>query len=221
MPDGIVDRAADVWEPLVAVADAAAGDWPAHARKACVALNAARAEDDPGTSEKLLADIREVFEWAEATNRPVTDRVHSADLVEWLKALDERPWAGWNKDKGIRPVDLAKQLGAYGIKSKNVRIGEIQKKGYELDDFADAFARYLALGTSVPPSQNGDRPEYTRSDQGQYAGTLGTAFRDGAEWDGNGDRPTTGTCDVCGLAMTILDDGQTAHPLCVEIGADW
>ena len=29
------DRAADVWEPLVAIADAAGGDWPARARKAC------------------------------------------------------------------------------------------------------------------------------------------------------------------------------------------
>ena len=29
MPDGVTDRPADVWEPLLAVADAAGGDWPA------------------------------------------------------------------------------------------------------------------------------------------------------------------------------------------------
>ena len=28
MPDGVTDRPADVWEPLLAVADAAGGDWP-------------------------------------------------------------------------------------------------------------------------------------------------------------------------------------------------
>jgi hypothetical protein len=193
MPDGIVDRAADVWMPLVAIGDTAAGTWPARARKACTTLNAARTEDDPSTGTKLLADIREAFEWAKATNRPVIDRVHSADLVEWLNALDERSWGGWNKDKGIRPVDLAKQLGSYGITSKNVRIGEVQKKGYELEQFTDAFTRYLppTPGTSVPPSQDEDRPENTPSDQGRDGGTPGTANGTGGSWDGNGDRPST------------------------------
>jgi hypothetical protein len=213
MPEGIVDRAADVWAPLVAVADEAGGDWPTRARKACVALIAARAEDDPGTSEKLLADIREAFEWAAATNRPVTDRVHSADLVEWLNALDERPWAGWNKNNGIRPVDLAGQLGGYGIKSKNVRIGETQKKGYELEQFADAFTRYLPPGMSVPTSQNEDRPKETHSDQGQYSGTAGTAYRDGADRDGNGDRPSPQDRTVDKLleetfGPDVIDDDQ-------------
>ena len=35
MPVGIEDRAADAWEPLLAVADAAGGDWPKKARAAC------------------------------------------------------------------------------------------------------------------------------------------------------------------------------------------
>jgi hypothetical protein len=225
MPDGIVDRPADVWAPLIAVADTAGPDWPARARKACVALNAARAEDDPGIGEKLLADVREAFAVLELLDRPVTDRAHSADLVDWLNALDERPWGGWNKDKGIRQVDLAKQLGAFGIKSKNVRIGDTQKKGYELDQFDDTFARYLTptAGTEVPPSRNGQRPEDTPPDQGQYGGTAGTPLRDGSTRDANGDRPEppTGTCDVCGTAMTILDEGQTTHPACAEVGAGW
>ena len=38
MPDGIEDRDADVWEPLLAVADAAGGTWPSRARVAAVAL---------------------------------------------------------------------------------------------------------------------------------------------------------------------------------------
>ena len=38
MPDGITDRDADVWEPLLAVADAAGGEWPERARVAAVAL---------------------------------------------------------------------------------------------------------------------------------------------------------------------------------------
>ena len=34
MPDGIFNRAADNWRPLLAIADAAGGDWPARARLA-------------------------------------------------------------------------------------------------------------------------------------------------------------------------------------------
>ena len=34
MPDGVTDRAAEVWEPLVAIADVAGGHWPATARAA-------------------------------------------------------------------------------------------------------------------------------------------------------------------------------------------
>ncbi|MFD5463324.1 DUF3631 domain-containing protein [Kitasatospora sp. NPDC127059] len=38
LPNGIFDRAADVWEPLLAVADAAGGHWPKRARTACIQL---------------------------------------------------------------------------------------------------------------------------------------------------------------------------------------
>ncbi len=38
LPEGIADRDADCWEPLIAVADAAGGDWPELAREAAVFL---------------------------------------------------------------------------------------------------------------------------------------------------------------------------------------
>lgn len=38
LPTEIQDRDADVWEPLVAIADAVGGDWPKRARVAAVAL---------------------------------------------------------------------------------------------------------------------------------------------------------------------------------------
>jgi hypothetical protein len=53
------DRTADVWEPLVAIADAAGGDWPARARKACEIVAAEAADPRDGTAgERLLADQR-------------------------------------------------------------------------------------------------------------------------------------------------------------------
>src|SRR5262249_48028773 len=45
LPDGIEDRAADIWEPLIAIADEAGGDWPKRARAAAVSLTgSAKAE---------------------------------------------------------------------------------------------------------------------------------------------------------------------------------
>jgi hypothetical protein len=62
MPVGVDDRAADVWEPLIAVADAAGGDWPVRARVSCVSfVSASRGEGEVGAGIRLLRDLRTVF----------------------------------------------------------------------------------------------------------------------------------------------------------------
>jgi hypothetical protein len=62
MPDGVTDRAADVWEPLLAIADAAGEDWPKLAREACTELvTAAKTTDSGSLGVRLLADLRAVF----------------------------------------------------------------------------------------------------------------------------------------------------------------
>ena len=45
VPEGLGNRPAALWEPLLAVADAAGGDWPGWARQACAEL------ESPGMSE--------------------------------------------------------------------------------------------------------------------------------------------------------------------------
>ena len=56
------DRAADTWEPLIAVADLAAGEWPELARHAAVMLTAERDQAaDVSDRIRLLADCRTVF----------------------------------------------------------------------------------------------------------------------------------------------------------------
>jgi hypothetical protein len=54
LPDSITDRRADVWEPLIAIADVAGGDWPGLAGQACTALTESAADDTetigPGSS---------------------------------------------------------------------------------------------------------------------------------------------------------------------------
>jgi hypothetical protein len=145
MPDGVEDRDADVWEALLAVADAAGGEWPARARAAAVALVAESKESTPSLGIRLLADLRAVF----------ADRgaMHSATILTALLELPEAPWSEVVAGKPLNTRGLSKRLSGYGIKSKPVRIGEKVERGYSRDDLADAWSRYLP-----PPAESEGQP---------------------------------------------------------------
>ena len=55
MPAGLTNRSADIWEPLLALADLAGGGWPKLAREAAAGLTARAKEYSPIGS--LLLDI--------------------------------------------------------------------------------------------------------------------------------------------------------------------
>jgi hypothetical protein len=136
MPTGIVDRAADVWEPLIAVADVAGGHWPERARVAAVALNSARAERDPSLGVQLLGDCRRIYH-----ERDV-DRLTTEALLEALHDLDESPW----HDLRGKPIDargLARRLRKYDVRPDVHRFDDGAKRGYRIEDFHDAWTRYL------------------------------------------------------------------------------
>ncbi len=85
MPDEITDRAADVWEALLAVADAAGGPWPRQARCDAVTLVTAESKAAPSIGVRLLADLRHVFDaW---------DSLFTEDILTGLVKMDEAPWA--------------------------------------------------------------------------------------------------------------------------------
>jgi len=134
MPEGITDRNADVWEALLAVADAIGGKWPARARVAAVALVTDSMGDRGTLGVRLLRDLRIIFE-----ERPA---MATADLLAGLIALDEAPWSEL-KGKAITPRQLAEFLRPYGVASKNVRVNGVPLKGYAREDFLDSWQRYL------------------------------------------------------------------------------
>ncbi|WP_024762007.1 DUF3631 domain-containing protein [Streptomyces exfoliatus] len=141
MPEGVTDRPADVWEPLIAVADAAGGQWPERARVACVELvNASRADDKGSLGIRLLTDLRDHV-------MAGIDRMPTVAVLDRLCALDEAPWA----DMSGRPLDsrmLAKMLGEYmtgdntPIKARNIKTAGTVLKGYYALDLHDAWQRY-------------------------------------------------------------------------------
>ena len=99
----VEDRAADVWEPLVAIADAAGGGWPQAARTACLALTSeAEAEDaEASLSRLLLTDLQRIF----STN----ERLHSVEVVTLLGNMEERPWGDFY-GRRFNERDLTKYL---------------------------------------------------------------------------------------------------------------
>ncbi|MGH2467457.1 MAG: DUF3631 domain-containing protein, partial [Candidatus Limnocylindrales bacterium] len=86
IPLELDDRAADGWEPLLAIADVAGAAWTARARAAALALSGDRRASDESLGGRLLADICEVFAaWPARA-------MASAELVRQLCAREESPW---------------------------------------------------------------------------------------------------------------------------------
>jgi putative DNA primase/helicase len=137
VPDALSDRAQDSWEPLLAIADCAGGEWPALARGAAVKLSERNAENTVSTGAELLSDIRDVFE------QKSVDRISSKDLLEALTSDEEKSWHTYNRGAPMTPRQLAKRLGEYGIAPGTIRTWAGTPKGYRHQQFADAFARYL------------------------------------------------------------------------------
>jgi Protein of unknown function (DUF3631) len=146
---GLINRTADNWRPLLAIADAIGGDWPERARKAAAAL-AQRESEATGTM--LLADTKAVFEEKD------TDRLASADICEALNAMEGRPWADW-KGRTLTPNQLAKLLRPFGVVTMTaIRIGSRTLRGYYRNQFKELWQRYLpAQGVpEVQPCNNAD-----------------------------------------------------------------
>jgi hypothetical protein len=201
------DRAADTWEPLIAVADLAGGDWPARARTAAAVMTAAEAqqEEDTSVSVRLLGDLREVFDQAGA------EALYSATILEALHKLDEAPWADWYGHP-LRPRDLANLLRAYQVRPRDVREHGTgpQRKGYARADLYEPWARYLPRHArqprhdDEPAAQPGREPVADREPAAATSATGSALVADVADR-----QPPSAT----GLSSANADVADVAHPL--------
>ena len=161
LPAGLFNRAADNWRPLFAIAEAAAGDWPERLAKAVVAL-APNDADAEGRGVMLLADVRTIFNERKA-NRD-GDKLASADLCVALAADATGPWADYKNGKPIGQGQLARALKPFGLFPGTVRIGDATPKGYQREDFEEAWSRYLPEdGTSA--KEGGMEPPHRHNPQ--------------------------------------------------------
>jgi hypothetical protein len=124
MPEGVRDRRAECWDAMLAIAEAAGGDWPERARQACVYFEFGNDDERLSLGERLLRDIEAKFN--------TRDRVHSAEIVADLTSDPDSEWAHLSGN----PLDqrrLATELKRYGVEPRDLRIGETVRKGYTVD----------------------------------------------------------------------------------------
>src|SRR5207253_2673114 len=86
LPECLGDRQADICEPLLAIADAAGGQWPDRARGALSELFSPGKADSESTGVKLLAAIHDAFTEAAVT------RLSTEDLLDALMLSEDGEW---------------------------------------------------------------------------------------------------------------------------------
>lgn len=161
MPEGVEDRNADVWEPLIAVADLAGGVWPERSRVAAVsAVSDARAANSESLGIRLLGDLRTVF-----SDRA---RMSTEDILSALNAMEDAPW-GDLRGRELDARALARRLKRYDVAPRYMRIPDRDgpAKGYDAADLADPWSRYLpparpATGSTTSTSET--KPAQTPAD---------------------------------------------------------
>jgi hypothetical protein len=149
--DDLPDRAADICEPLLMIAETCDDDIATRARQALVTL-CGHVREDESRGVRLLRDIRAVFD------DEGLDRIASAHLAVVLTSFEESPW-GPRYGKEFDPRALARLLKPFGIKPHSIRIDDVgTPKGYHSEQFTDAWARYLPSPEKPPQPQRPPQP---------------------------------------------------------------
>src|SRR5207253_1328684 len=105
MPKGLTNRAADIWEPLLALAELAGGHWPELARQAAEGLTMRAQQYSPIGA--LLMDIAGMFIMANV------DRLFSREIMWVLDLKPDRPWGELRLGRKLNESWLATQLRPY------------------------------------------------------------------------------------------------------------
>jgi hypothetical protein len=179
LPEALHDRAQDCWRPLIAIADLAGGEWPAKAREAAVSLSGDG--DRESMPVHLLKDIRSVFSDAGR------DKISTKELIHLLTSEVEGPWATSEYGRPLGPHQLARRLRSFGISSKSMRttLGKTPK-GYDLQDFKDAFSRYLETGSATPPQGEEGREILPKNEVNTHIGSQAPSEAKVVENQGSG-----------------------------------
>jgi hypothetical protein len=239
MPDEISNRAADNWRPLLAVADAIGGDWPARARTVARAMEQGEVDDDE-IGIRLLADIKAVL---------IGEEMHTADLLTKLIEKEGAAWGEINYGRQLSAAKLGAMLRHFEIRSEQIKIDGLNRHGYRRAAFERAFNAYLPAQAARPPSQEAtDATGLTKQEETAFqdatsapagsvsesefpeqeqSGSAGSTSKRGNGHDGQEDGASD-RCDYCSLPGTPeaplnqhVWRGGTVHLHAGECGLGW
>jgi hypothetical protein len=153
LPSEVFNRQADNWRILKRIAKVAGGNWPGYIDDAARA--AAETRGDEELLVQLLADIRDT-----AFPEDNGTTIRSADLVQHLLELEQRPWAEMGKDgKALTQNKLARLLKPLAIGPERIGPEDGRVRGYKRQAFQEAFTRYLSEKGDDGGLQPSIRPE--------------------------------------------------------------
>ncbi|MDA1190498.1 MAG: DUF3631 domain-containing protein [Candidatus Poribacteria bacterium] len=146
IPPSIKGRRADLWEPLLSIADRCGGAWGARARRAAELVH------DTGTvdGDRNLAVL--------TACRPIV-RKHTAnailptsDILTELTRDDDSPFVEWRRGNPITARQLADALRRFKIVPRQHRTEDGRNvRCYEATAFETAFTNYLPPETGSDP----------------------------------------------------------------------
>jgi putative DNA primase/helicase len=162
MPTGLSNRAAMNWTLLLAIAELASGDWPEQARDAARRLT--RYVRQPSDGVKLLAAIKTMF--INSSAKVIASKTIVAELIKDPTDI----WVAYNHGGAITERQVAHLLSAYDITPVTVHPSgrsNYSPKGYKLEQFEDAFARYLPDDPHIrtpksAPKRKATKPRFRR-----------------------------------------------------------
>ncbi len=140
--DFLDDREADNWVPLFSIASVAIPDRLEELKQIAINLGTAKSalDVDDSYAIRLLSDIRHIFK------KHGLKRISTRQLISRLQLLEESPW-----EDDLTASKLARTLRPFGVSSKQLWIGERNRRGYEHDDLRPVFDSYLSPGESLDP----------------------------------------------------------------------
>lgn len=210
LPEVLNDRQQDNWDPLLAIADLAGGNWPKEARRAALAISGEK-EDSASTGEELLSDIRDVFDACRK------DRLWMKDILEKICEDELAPWSSWNRGKPMTVRQFGARLSGFGLRAKPLKIDRVVQKGFERKQFDDAWERYLSPDTpfsSVTGLQTFKNNDIGKSDEVTDGIDLGYQA-DPVMEDGKPNSPVTTppvTPSVSSDPLKTLDNNRVTGP---------
>jgi hypothetical protein len=201
------DRAAECWEPLLAIAGLAGDDWSQRVRDAAVKLSTAHTTEGavPSRGVQVLGAMRDAI-----GDRP---SIPTAEALNAINADEELPFGAWREGRGLDARGLARLLAPYGVRPRTVRDRDTTPKGYTRADFEDAFTRYLRPPPESPPQAQ--HPQHDVDAQRKYArkhsNVADVAAPTDADTSGHGVVPV---CSYCTHAEHWKPHPTTRRVIC-------